>query len=186
MTLIPAHIQYEQSLSSDNPDVIGRYCPAQTKDGFVMICVVSDKNLQGLATALERPDLLADPRFSRAARRANVRQLIDEVETWSRQRSARECEEILNKAGVPCGVHARVAELFDHPQVVERESFSTVHNDELGDFLVQNLPAKFRHIDSRVTPWAAQLGEHTDAVLAERLHLDQAEIARLREAGVVS
>ena len=60
MSLIPAHIQAAQM---DEPVVIGQFHPVKVKDGFVMLCVVSDKNLQSLSVALNRPELLTDPRF---------------------------------------------------------------------------------------------------------------------------
>ena len=51
--------------------------------------------------------------------------------------------------------------------------------------LIPGLPVKFAEVaegpESRV-PW---LGEHTDAVLAEELGLDDRELAELRAAGVI-
>jgi crotonobetainyl-CoA:carnitine CoA-transferase CaiB-like acyl-CoA transferase len=101
MSLIPAHIQAAQMT---DPPVIGRFYPVKVKDGFVMTCIVSDKNLQCLATALERPDLLTDPRFVRRERPGNFDQLIAEIECWSSGLSAKECEAALNHAGVPGSV----------------------------------------------------------------------------------
>jgi CoA:oxalate CoA-transferase len=136
MTLIPAHIQSAQMAE---PALIGRFFPAKVKDGFVMVCVVSDKNLECLAAALGRPDLLEDPRFVRGPRTANFYLLAEEVERWSVSLSARECEEALNRAGVPCSLYQQVDDLFAHPQVVERHSFASIFDDVLGDFLIQNM-----------------------------------------------
>lgn len=183
MTLIPAHIQAEQM---EEPPVIGRYCPVKTQDGFVMVCVVSDKNMQSLCAALKRPELMQDPRFVRSARLANVGQLATEIERWSASLTAAECEKALNHAGVPCSVYQRTQDLFAHPQVVERNSFTTLSNDQLGDFLIQNMPVKFQHSDNTAASWVAKLGEHTDAILRERLQLAQAEIDSLRSEGIVS
>lgn len=183
MTLIPAHIQAAQM---EEPPVIGRFHPLKAKDGFVMLCVVSDKNLQGLSVALNRPELLQDPRFVRGQRTAHFDQLITEVEQWSASLTAVECEAALNRAGVPCSIYQRAEDLFAHPQVVERNSFTSVEHDELGKFLIQNIPVKFSHTDTKAASWVAKLGEHTDEVLAERLSLRQPEIDALRSSGVVS
>lgn len=183
MTLIPAHIQAAQM---DEPPVIGRFYPLKTRDGFVMLCVVSDKNLQGLSTALKRPELLEDPRFIRGQRAIHFDQLIDEVEKWSSSLTAIECEAALNEAGVPCSVYQRTEDLFAHPQVVERNSFSSVEDDVLGKFLIQNMPIKFSHADSKAASWVAKLGEHTDEVLAEKLDLSRSEINALRSSGAIS
>ena len=52
--------------------------------------------------------------------------------------------------------------------------------------LIPGLPVKFAEVaegpETRV-PW---LGEHTDAVLADELGLGPAELADLREAGVIA
>lgn len=182
MTLIPAHIQ---SAQMEESAVIGRFHPVKVKDGFVMLCVVSDKNLQGLSVALNRPELLTDPRFVRGPRQANFNQLAAEVERWSAKLTAKECEEALNLAGVPCSQYQQVEDLFAHPQMLERNSFTSLSNDRLGEFLVQNLPIKFRHTDSSASKWVAELGEHTDEILAERLNLMQSDIDELRSQGVI-
>ena len=183
MSLIPAHIQGEQM---EEPPVIGRFHPAKTKDGFVMLCVVSDKNLQCLASALNRPDLLDDPRFVRGPRTANFYLMVEEVEKWSASLSTEECETLLNKAGVPCSGYQKSEDLFSHPQVLERNSFTTMSNALLGDFLIQNMPVKFSNVDSYPSSWVAELGEHTDQVLQEKLKLDAQEIIKLRTSGAIA
>ena len=183
MTLIPAHIQ---SAQMEQPALIGRFFPVKVKDGFVMACVVSDKNLECLAAAIGRPDLLEDPRFVRGPRTENFYLLAEEIEHWSVSLSARECEEALNRAGVPCSLYQQVDDLFAHPQVVERNSFSSIHDDVLGDFLIQNMPFKLAGTDSAAASWAAKLGEHTDEILIESLQLKPAEIESLRANSVVS
>lgn len=183
MHLIPAHIQAAQMTE---PPAIGRFHPVKVKDGFVMICGVSDKNLECLAGAINRPDLLNDPRFIRGPRTANFGELAAEIEKWSVALSAEECELALNAAGVPCSKYQRLEDLFDHPQVLERQSFGSVSNEKLGDFLIQNMPIKLRNSDVKSASWVAALGEHTDEVLRSELDFDQAAISELRQQGVVA
>ncbi|MFT7015266.1 MAG: crotonobetainyl-CoA:carnitine CoA-transferase CaiB-like acyl-CoA transferase [Pseudohongiellaceae bacterium] len=183
MTLIPAHIQGAQM---EEPPVIGRFHPLKVKDGFVMLCAVSDKNLESLASALNRPDLLSDPRFVRGPRTANFGLLVKEVERWSSSLTCDECEEALNLAGVPCSKYQQVEDLFSHPQVLERKSFTKVSDEKLGDFLIQNMPIKFRNTENSASPWVADLGQHTDEVLAGELGLKQAEIDDLRIQNIVA
>ena len=183
MTLIPAHLQAAQM---EVPATIGRYCPVKTRDGFVMVCVVSDKNLRSLSVALNRAELLEDPRFVFGPRTANQNLLAIEIEKWSTTMTSIECEQALNDAGVPCSSYQQPQEMFAHPQVVERESFAKVHDTELGEFLIQNMPAKFGSVGTRAATWVARLGQHTDEVLREALHLDHSQIADLRSQGVVA
>jgi len=183
MSLIPAHIQAAQM---EEPPVIGRFNPVKVKDGYVMLCVVSDKNLQCLSVALNRPDLLQDPRFVRRERPGNFDQLMTEVERWSTTLTADECEAALNEAGVPCSSYQRAEDLFSHPQVVQRNSFTSLEHEGLGTFLIQNMPIKFKHTDTTAASWVANLGEHTEEVLEERLNLQKFEIDTLRSSGVIS
>jgi CoA:oxalate CoA-transferase len=183
MSLIPAHVQ---GVQMEDPVAIGRFYPVKAQDGFFMLCAVSDKNLEGLALAINRPELLADPRFIRGPRTSNFDQLVLEVEKWSINRSAKECESILNAKGVPCSIYLRPEELFSHPQIVQRESFTRLSNDALGTFLIQNMPVKFGRAETQAATWVAQLGEHTNAVLQETIGLDQAAIEELRGLGVVA
>ncbi len=183
MLLIPAQVQAAQM---EVKPAIARYCPMATRDGFVMACVISDKNMQGLCEAIDRPELAEDPRFVWGQRIPNMRALTDEMETWSRHLTAAECEKILNAAGVPCSVYVSPDDLFAHPQVVARQSFTPVSDDVLGDFLIQNMPFKFTRFNADASRWAPKLGEHTSQVLAERLQLDEHQISRLREQGAIA
>jgi len=151
-----------------------------------MVCAVSDKNLQCLAAANDRPDLLVDPRFVHGPRTANFNVLALEVARWSEPLTASECEAALNRAGVPCSVYQQVDDLFAHPQVVERNSFADIHDDVLGDFLIQNMPSKFSNTGSEAASWVAKLGEHTDEILGDDLKIEPAEIEKLRANSVIS
>ena len=122
----------------------------------------------------------------RGPRTANFYLLAEEVERWSVSLSARECEEALNRAGVPCSLYQQVDDLFAHPQVVERHSFASIFDDVLGDFLIQNMPFKLAGTDNDAASWAAKLGEHTNEILRESLSLKPAEIESLRASSVVS
>jgi len=183
MSLIPAHIQAAQM---DDPDPIGRYCPVQTADGFMMVCVVSDKNMQCLADALDRQDFLTDERFLGRARRSNIDALAREIEKWSRKYSSKKCEMALNKASVPCAMYQKPEDLFDHPQVVERGSFAPIRDAQLGEFLIQNLPIQFTGFDATASDWVARLGEHTDSVLSTDLGISPEALADLRARAVIA
>ena len=74
--------------------------------------------------------------------------------------------------------------MFNHPQVLERESFKALE-DEIGPFMIQNAPFKFRNIDASTSTEAPLLGEQTEAVLQQVLNLSAAEINKLRKEGAI-
>src|SRR5207249_2994356 len=68
--------------------VAGRpvFGPIVTKDGYVNLSIASERTFQNLATACGRRDWIADPRFAQYMdRRRNWGELIDELETWSKE-----------------------------------------------------------------------------------------------------
>jgi crotonobetainyl-CoA:carnitine CoA-transferase CaiB-like acyl-CoA transferase len=141
--------------------------PIATADGYVVLAVASEKTFQNLAGACGREDWIIDPRFARYLdRRANWGELIDEVETWSKQRSAQAVQAVFEGHGVPSSLYRTVREVMNDPQILHRGSFAEVQ-DAGGAVRVLNPP--FRMSDTRVDagPQVPALGEHSSAVLTE-------------------
>ncbi len=181
ISLIPGQVQAAQV---EKPPAAGGFHPISVSDGFVMICIVSEKNLQGLARAMERPALLQDERFGRTQRHKHMPEFISEIESWSSGLSAIKCEQALNDTGVPCSMYVAPAELFDHPQVVSRKVFTRL-NDARGEFVIQNAPFHFSGSDTTTSTEVPELGQHTDEILSTKLGFDAAEVKNLRVQGVV-
>ena len=183
MTLIPAHIQAAQSAE---PLPIGRFHPVRTKDGYAMVTPVSNKNFESLCALLQRPELRSDPRFIFGERTRHFKELAEEIEKWSISLTTQECDEALNDAGVPCSAYTQLEDLFDHPQVLERQSFCQISQAHLGEFLIQALPVNFQHMNHATANWAATLGQHSDDVLSSLLGLSAEALAELRRNKVIA
>lgn len=183
MTLIPAQLQAAQM---EEPLPIGRFYPVKTKDGFVMVTPISNKNFESLCELLDRPELLEDPRFVFGPRTRHFRELAQEVEKWSELLTTEECVSALNGAGVPCSDYAELDELFTHPQSIERESFSKITLEQFGEFLIQTLPVRFQAMNNKPASWAATLGQHNEEILSSVLGLSDSSIEELREQKIIS
>jgi len=181
MSLIPGQIQLAQI--PDAPPARG-FHPVRTQDGFVMICIVSGKNLRTLCKAMERLDMLDDPRFAFGEHFKNQPLFLQEIESWSSRLTTDACEHALNATGVPCSRYNSPEDLFDHPQIQERQSF-TEQQDEYGAFLIQNAPFKFTGVNTATSSETPSLGEHTDRILAGLLKYSAADIERLRGLGAI-
>ena len=181
MMLIPGQIQ---SAQTENPPPAGGFHPIQVKDGFVMVCIVSEKNLRCLCEAINRPDMLEDEKFQRSKRWLHYKEFVEQIESWSENLTASECESRLNDAGVPCSIYNSPADLFTHPQLVERGSF-TKFEDATSTFFIQNAPFQFASVDISTPPSAPLLGEHTDEILKTKLNLNAGQISALREEAVI-
>jgi crotonobetainyl-CoA:carnitine CoA-transferase CaiB-like acyl-CoA transferase len=182
MMLIPGQIQAAQV---DNAPSAGGFHPISVKDGFVMICIVSEKNLRELCEAMDRPDMLEDERFSRKLRFRHTAEFIAEIESWSLELTAAECEAKLNQFGVPCSIYNSPQDLFAHPQLLTRQAFTELE-DSKGSYWVQNAPFQLAGADISTSTQFPLLGEHTDEILAQVLNLSAEEISDLREQRVVA
>jgi crotonobetainyl-CoA:carnitine CoA-transferase CaiB-like acyl-CoA transferase len=141
------------------------YVPMRARDGFVIVAPVNQRNFEQLADAVGRPDWKSDPRFATvAARTANWDALMAAVEDWTAARTARDCEDRLMTAGVPCSRYLTVAEAMADPQLAARGSLARV-TDGAGAFRVPNPPFQFADSSVGVGPSVPALGADTEEEL---------------------
>ena len=179
MMLIPSQVQFAQM---ENPPPAGGFRPILCKDGFVMVCIVSGKNLKCLAETIGKPELARDERFQLGNRSRNQDAFFAEIESFTRQLTVIEAEQVLNEGGVPCSRYNSPADLFSHPQLTERASF-TEFEDETSKFLVQNAPYLLDSSDISTTPTNPGLGEHTLEIIGQGR--DSAVLKSWRDNGVI-
>jgi CoA:oxalate CoA-transferase len=93
----------------------------RTGDGELAICAGDNPTFAKLAGALDRPQLVTDPRFAtQDARIANLDELRAALEDALAPHSAQQWVERLQHAGVPCGAVNNVAQAADDPQTAAR------------------------------------------------------------------
>jgi formyl-CoA transferase len=138
-----------------------------------------------LCKVIGREDLLASPDFKGGKKRAeNRKQLNAAIEAALQKKTSAEWIEILNKAGIPCGPIYKVDEVFADPQVKHLGIATTVEHPKLGRKQILANAAMLSRTPAKVVAPTPEIGEHTDEVLHE-LNYDAAQIAQLREGGVV-
>ena len=139
----------------------------------------------GLWAAMDRPDLLIDPRFeTNQARAENGEDLYEEIRAWCAERTKTEAMEAIAAADVPCAACLDTGELHHNRHLKER---GLIHEMDLpvhGNVPILGFAPRLSEsqVDMTVPP---RLGEHTDDILVEELGLDAAELARLRDGGVI-
>jgi len=141
--------------------------PIETRDGYVMVAIASEKTFQGLMKVIGHPEWVDDPRFAAYAdRRNNWAELMDGVEAWSRAVTTEQCLSALNREGVPSSAYRTVAEALADPQLAHRRALAEVE-DGGGTFRVLNLPFRMSRARVSAAKRMATLGEHTRALLKE-------------------
>jgi formyl-CoA transferase len=168
-----------------HPNIVP-YQVFEAADGHVIVAVGNDGQFAKFCEVAGQADLAADPRFARNADRVRHRQvLVPLLETIMRQHTVAHWVDALDAAKVPCGPINDIARALADPQVAARGM-----RIDLPHALAGSVPLVANPIRLSETPPAYErapplLGEHTDEVLRELLHISAAEIARLRAAGVV-
>ena len=158
----------------------------RTGDGFMNIAANKQEQWEAVTEVLGVEHLKTDPRFQeRDERKKNRKALTPLLEEKLAEQPTARWVEALNARDVPSGAILSLGEALAQPQVVHRETLTTVRvDDEIGEVKLFNLTAKLSATPGAITSPPPQLGEHTEEVLGA-LGLTAAEIADLRSRGVV-
>ncbi len=159
---------------------IGPYGPFPTGDGKeVNLAVQNDHEWAAFCEmVLDRPDLIADPRFDtnskRVAERHDLYEIIrEEFGGWT----AGEIVERLDRAAIANARMNSVEEFCEHPQLDARDRWREV-GSPVGPIRMLLPPVAISGAEPRMDP-VPGLGEHTEQILRS-LGYDDARLERLR------
>jgi crotonobetainyl-CoA:carnitine CoA-transferase CaiB-like acyl-CoA transferase len=157
----------------------------ETKDGHINIAASGDDIYKRLCHAVEREDLITDPRFSTSrARSTNRDEIMEVLMPVTRQKTSEEWIKILNAAGVPCGPIYTIDKTFADPQVKFLEMAQPVHSKALGDLTILGHPVGWNGQRNPLRSAAPELGEHNDEVFTA-LGFTKAEIEDLAKREII-
>ncbi|NRA03840.1 MAG: CoA transferase [Myxococcales bacterium] len=156
----------------------------ETQDGHVVMMIVEDHQFQGICRALDRDDLIEDPRCATLIQRVMNAQemfgmLADECKKWTTQ----ELVERARRYDAPVAPANGIPEFLDDPQVKQSRTVFEVQ-DRSGPMRLLRNPVRFAKSPTDLRARPPRLGEDTDTVL-EQAGYSQDEIGRLRKAEVV-
>ncbi len=161
------------------------YRATRALDGFVMVAPITAANFADMARAAGHPEWLTDARFSsHESRTHNWDALMAELDAWAADKTAAECEAIMNRDGVPCARYQTVGEAMATPYAAERGLLATV-KDGAGEFLAPNPPFRLREAPAGARGFVAELGAHNESVLRECLGWSRDAIGKLAKDGVL-
>jgi formyl-CoA transferase len=158
-----------------------------TADGeAVLVAANQDTVFRRLADLMGRPELAADERYaSHAARGVNAAELDELIAGWTAGQPADDLLGRLADAGVPAGRIYRAQDMLADPHFAARQSIVRVAHPEFGELAMQDVFPRLTGTPGRIRHPGPELGEHNHEVYRGQLGLEDQEIARLREAGVI-
>ncbi|CAO3450923.1 Uncharacterized protein PA0446 [Azospirillum argentinense] len=174
-----------QRLGNAHPNIVP-YQAFATLDGHIILAVGNDGQFAKFCQVAGRPELAQDPRYAtNPARVANRKELVPILERLLEQRTSRDWLSALEAVGVPCGPINDVSQVFADPHVQARHIHQDLPHPTAGTVPTVASPIRYSATPIEHTVAPPTLGQHTDAVLEEALGLCAADIAALREKGVV-
>jgi formyl-CoA transferase len=174
-----------QRYGTAHPSIVP-YQVFEAQDRPMTLGIGNDRQFRDFCAIAGSPELGDDPRFAtNPARLENREVLIPLVQELIGRRPADEWLRLLSEAGVPSGPINTVPQALADPQVQALGVVHSLAHPTAGDLPVIGSPIHLS--DTPVEPRFAppRLGEHTESVLREVLHLSDAEISHLRADGAI-
>lgn len=156
-----------------------------TQDGYLNLGVGAESQWISFCTAMGRDDLAEDPRFATLEDRFDNR-----AACWAvlapifAEKTTADWLDVLEAHGVPAGPIYTVDEMFDDPQVRHIGIVQSVDHYARGKTQLVGQPINLSRTPAALDAAAPDAGQHTGEILTD-LGLSAAEIAALREAGVI-
>jgi crotonobetainyl-CoA:carnitine CoA-transferase CaiB-like acyl-CoA transferase len=162
------------------------YQTFRTKTKDLALAVGSEKLWKDFCPLIGAPEMTDDPRWrNNAARGRNRESLIARLQEIFLTKTYEEWETILVPAGIPMGAINTIDRVVDHPQVKARNVLVECEHPTAGKAQVVAPPVRLSDTPGGVRTPAPILGQHTGDVLRQHLGLSDAEVDRLRRAGVI-
>ena len=136
------------------------------EDGYAAVVCMSDRDWELCCAMMERPDLLADPRYGCNESRVQYADAIDaELRSWLATKSREEAFKEAQEVRLPWSYVASFSDVLGCEQLAARRWF-TLLRYPFGEVLHPGLPARLAGAEEPRSP-APALGADTDAVLRQ-------------------
>jgi crotonobetainyl-CoA:carnitine CoA-transferase CaiB-like acyl-CoA transferase len=156
----------------------------RTKDGWMVLAVMTEPQFQRLMKQLGREDAAAEPKFKDwPTRIANNTALHGIIEAAMTQRSSAEWADLFARNDIPAGRVLTIPETVKLDHYGRRTVLQTVETEH-GPITVVGSGFRMEHDGGSIERPPARLGQHTDEVLGEAGY-SPAEIAEMRATKVV-
>jgi formyl-CoA transferase len=161
------------------------YQALAASDGHFTVGANNDRLFEAFCRAIQRADLLADPRFAHGNERvAHRHALVAEIEKTTVTETRAFWLARLERAGVPSGPINSYPEALSDPHTLARHMVVDLTHPGAGAIKALGVPVKLSETPGAVDRPAPLVGEHTDEILAE-LGYGEAERSRLHDQQVV-
>jgi len=155
-------------------------------DGHAAIHIVTEGHWRNLLKTMGCEELADDPRFRTNADRIAHMDDTDAVVTeWTRTLPKMEVFARAKANRVPCAPVRTAPEVMHDPHMHQRGMLEDVEHPELGPITVGTTPLRLHGSGKPPMAPSPKIGQHNEEIYGGWLGLSAAEIAALREEGVI-
>ncbi len=173
-------------LGNAHPNIVP-YQAFETSDGAIILAVGNDGQFQRFCKVAECEELPANPDYAtNGARLKNREQLVPIIKDIVKQKPMDFWLKELEANTVSCGPIYKLDQVFSNEHVLARDMKIEMEQPVTGAHVpLINSPIKMSGtpVTARMAP--PTIGEHTDSVLQELLEMNEGELSKLREQGVI-
>jgi crotonobetainyl-CoA:carnitine CoA-transferase CaiB-like acyl-CoA transferase len=168
-----AYSKQQSRKNAPNP-LWNRY---EASDGWLFVCMPNNQeSWMKLSTALDEPELTANPRF----------QTAEALDTVFAKQTRAEWLRRFQAAHITAAPIDTLADVAEDPQAWANNYFTKTHCDEVNrEVTVRGLPITLSKTPGAVRTLGPELGQHTEEVLTETLGYTWEQVGELKEAGAI-
>ena len=184
--------QYQ--MTGQNRERSGNYWPGvvpaeqfATADGHhLIINATTQGTFERLVAAMQRSDLLTDPRFEiHRDRRKNYEAIHAIVGEWIASLTLEQAQHLLDKHGVPATKVYATSDIIADEHYAARDQIVHVPSEQHGDLAQPGIVPRLSKTPGQVKHRAPTLGEHNQEIYGGMLGVSDEELQQLSTDGVI-
>ncbi len=134
-----------------------------------------------------RPELVDEPWFADHEGRLQHQDELDEaIGAWIAERDSDEVVRAFEEQSAAIAPVLSIADIFEDPQFIARDTITTVEHPVLGPLKMQNVITRLGATPGQIRSCGPDLGAHNQEVLGGELGFDQDELDELADSGVIA
>ena len=157
-----------------------------TSDGHIAIICVNEAHWQSLLKAMQRADLLSEPRYADLKSRCEHLDEIDAlVGDFTALHRKQDLFDLLMRHRVPCAPVRDLDEVVNDRHMHARRALEWVEHPLYGRVCLPNSPMRYDGVEPMELEPSGELGRDNQAVYGDWLGLSASDIAQLHEDEVI-
>ena len=191
LTLIPKAIidttlnnaQHSRIGNRNNQYAPHGFFPTKGYDRWIAISITSEEEWEQLKDCIASEILNSNKFKKNEDRKKHEDELENIIASWTQEFTNLELTTMLQKKGIKSGPILQPDDLLSDPQLLHREFIIETEHPTGGKVKHPGVPWHIDNLKSLLNP-APLLGEHTQEILANVLHLSSKEIEELEEKNI--